>query len=63
MARPTQREVAKTEMLNIRVTPTLKAALRARAQEGGRLLSQECELRLTESLEYDFVVTRSARAA
>lgn len=54
MARPTQREVAKSEIVNMRVTKELKDALFARAKRAGRSLSYECELRLMESLNYDF---------
>ncbi len=51
MARPTDRDEAKTAVLNIRVTPTLKAKLETRAKMAGKKLSTECEARLQASME------------
>lgn len=51
MARPTDRGEAKTAVLNIRVTPTLKAKLEARARMTGNKLSAECEQRLQASMD------------
>lgn len=57
MARPTDRAEAKTELLNIRVTPTLKRMLLERADQSGRKLSSECEMRLHHSLHFDLAIT------
>jgi hypothetical protein len=51
MARPTDRAEAKSEILNIRVTPTLKAKLEAEAKLSGSKLSAEVERRLVASME------------
>lgn len=51
MARPTDRGDAKTAVLNIRVTPALKAKLATYSKMGGKKLSAECEGRLQRSIE------------
>lgn len=51
---------AKSATINIRVTPDLKAELVSWAQASGRTLASECEIRLRDSLEYEFRVQRMA---
>lgn len=50
MGRPTDRDERKSEVVNIRVTPTLKRKLEAHARIAGRRLSAECEERLAQSM-------------
>lgn len=50
MARPPDRGERKSEILNIRVTPTLRTKLEFYARKSGRKLAAECEQRLTESV-------------
>jgi hypothetical protein len=62
VARPTDRGEAKSEVLNIRVTPTLKAKLETEAKLKGSKLSAECEERLQASMEKtDMVSTPETR--
>ena len=51
MARPRDRGEAKSEVLNIRVTPALKAKLETEARLKGSKLSAECEERLQASMD------------
>lgn len=51
MGRPTDRDEARSQTINIRVTPALKAKLETRAKLAGRRLSSECETRLLQSMD------------
>ena len=51
MPRPRNRNEAKSAVLNIRVTPELKAQLEAHSRMSGSTLSAECERRLLESMQ------------
>jgi TraY domain len=44
--------------VGFRITAETKTALEAAAIASGRSLSQECELRLTESFERDWILQR-----
>ena len=57
MARPRQFDEAKTEKLNLRVTPSFKRTLEERARKASRSLTQEAEVRLIESFAFDYAST------
>ena len=54
MARPRQNAEAKDAKINLRVTPTFRAVIQECAVKAGRTLSQECEIRLKHSLEWEY---------
>lgn len=51
--RPSERGEAKRAPINMRTTPTIRAALEDAAARGGRSLAQEIEQRLERSIEED----------
>lgn len=55
MGRPLARNERKSETINIRVTPSVKARLEAEAKSNGRKLSAECEERLVQAERWDGV--------